>query len=278
MFTWIPEPYAHPFACDPSSGVAYVDTIAGGDRMRWPHSIVCLVFLVLFACDPFACDSGALGQTANGIFVVPVPNAPFMAISTVEQRRTDPDGTSVHLKSSRAFARDSQGRLYKEIRSLEPFTDSSTAALLMTVIYDPRTRIYTYLYPRIRTYWQGTLDSPIPLLAREYFYGWPARYGLAVDKSVKQEDVGVQSVEGMAVHGVRQTETVLGRPGTVAETDEYWYSDELGMNLVAMCTQPGKSILTVRVTQVTRTEPDAAIFAIPSGYQRKEPYIAEVLP
>jgi hypothetical protein len=44
--------------------------------MRWPHSIACLGLLVLFVCDP-----GALGQQANGIFVVPVPNAPFIAIS-----------------------------------------------------------------------------------------------------------------------------------------------------------------------------------------------------
>ena len=196
--------------------------------MRWPHSIACVVLLVVFTCDP-----RALGQQANGIFVVPIPNAPFVAIFTAELTRTDPDGASVHLKGSRSFARDSQGRIYKEIRSLAPFTDSSTPPLLMTVIYDPQTRIYTYLYPKSRSYWQGTLNSPIPLLAREYFYGWPARYGPPLDKSVKQEDLGVKSVEGMAVQGVRQTETVIGQPETVVETDEYWYSGDLGMNLVA---------------------------------------------
>ena len=35
----------------------------------------------------------------------------------------------------------------------------------------PQTRLYTYIYPPHRTFWEGTLQQPAPLLAREYFYG-----------------------------------------------------------------------------------------------------------
>ena len=51
------------------------------------------------------------------------------------------------------------------------------------------------------------------------------------------------------------------------------------MNLVAKHNEPGKVSLTVTVTQVTRTEPEAAIFEIPSDYKRNEtPFEAGVLP
>ncbi len=57
-------------------------------------------------------SSGALPQIANGIFVTPVPNVPFMAVSKLETTRIDPDGTIVSLKTIRDIARDSQGRIY----------------------------------------------------------------------------------------------------------------------------------------------------------------------
>jgi hypothetical protein len=47
-------------------------------------------------------------QIANGIFVTSVPDIPFMAVSELETTRITPDGTSVSLKTTRAFARDSK--------------------------------------------------------------------------------------------------------------------------------------------------------------------------
>ena len=80
-----------------------------------------------------------------------------------------------------------------------------------------------------------------------------------------------QTIDGMTVRGVRETQEVIDETGKkIVTTGEYWYSDDLHMNLVATINGPDKSILTVRVTQVKRTEPDAAIFQIPSNYKRTE--------
>jgi hypothetical protein len=73
-----------------------------------------IVLLLLFPVSP-----NALSQIANGIFVTPVPNVPFVAVVKLEQTRTDPDGTIVNLKTNRAIARDSQGRIYKDSRRLQ---------------------------------------------------------------------------------------------------------------------------------------------------------------
>jgi hypothetical protein len=78
---------------------------------------------------------------------------------------------------------------------------------------------------------------------------------------------------------IRETQTIKDSAGRITvATDEYWYSDDLRMNLVAKHNQPGETTLTVTVTQVTRTEPDAARFEIPSGYEPKDtPYQDGVL-
>jgi hypothetical protein len=101
-----------------------------------------------------------------------------------------------------------------------------------------------------------------------------------VYNSAKEEDLGTQTIDGMPVRGVRETQEVVDESGKrMVKTDEYWYSDDLHMNLVAKHNEPGKVSLTVMVTQVTRTEPDAAIFEIPSDYKRNPtPSQAGVLP
>jgi hypothetical protein len=49
-------------------------------------------------------------------------------------------------------------------------------------------------------------------------------------------------------------------------TDEYWYSEDLRINLMIKHNDPRKGGVTMRVTQVNRAEPDTARFEIPEGY------------
>jgi hypothetical protein len=64
--------------------------------------------LFLFAATPIDAD-----PRANGTFVAPIPNVPFTAVDKMEQTRIDPNGSIVKLETTRAIARDSQGRVYK---------------------------------------------------------------------------------------------------------------------------------------------------------------------
>jgi hypothetical protein len=149
-----------------------------------------IVLLVLLPVTP-----GALSQIANGIFVTPVPNAPFVAVVKLEQTRFDPDGTIVKLKTNRAIARDSQGRIYKDSRRLQLASESNAPPMIMIDLFDPQTQTYTFIYPQYRTFWRGTLVRPPSLLAREFFYGWPTRNGLPVNDSAKEEDLGTQTIK-----------------------------------------------------------------------------------
>jgi hypothetical protein len=82
------------------------------------------------------------------------------------------------------------------------------------------------------------------------------------------EDLGVQELQGLAVHHVRELDPVKNSVGRKVVTREYWYSDDLRMNLASRLDDPQADILTMTVTQLTRKEPDAAIYTVPPGYRR----------
>jgi hypothetical protein len=48
---------------------------------------------------------------------------------------------------------------------------------------------------------------------------------------------------------------------------EYWYAAELRLNLLTKRTDPRHGVQTVRVTELQRQEPDAALFAIGDDYK-----------
>jgi hypothetical protein len=80
-------------------------------------------------------------------------------------------------------------------------------------------------------------------------------------------------MNGVPVHGVRKTQTIPAANGgkDVVITDEYWYSDDLRLNLLVKHDDPRSLEVTSTVSQITRSDPDAAIFTIPSGYRILRP-------
>jgi hypothetical protein len=98
----------------------------------------------------------------------------------------------------------------------------------------------------------------------------------AVNPLVKDEDLGTRQMEGVEVHGVRETQTVseASTGKSVVVTDEYWYSDALRLNMLIKHDDPRTGEQTTTVTQVSRSEPDAAIFEIPADYKLLHPRAA----
>jgi hypothetical protein len=50
-------------------------------------------------------------------------------------------------------------------------------------------------------------------------------------------------------------------------TDEYWYSEQLHINLLAKHSDPRTGQLTVTVTQLNPNEPALELFEVPPGYK-----------
>jgi hypothetical protein len=207
----------------------------------------------------------------NGVFVTPVPNAPFTA--TVEFQSTKPlaDGTTQRFKTVNNIARDAHGRIYNERRRLVPVTFTGTPELLSGHIFDPETRINIFLNPSQHVARQNVLKGPAP--------NWdevpptppkgpvPAKAG---ENGVRQEDLGTQILEGVTVHGQRTTSTIpaaqsgTGQPLLV--THETWYSQDLHLNMLIKHNDPRTGEQTLTIRQLKRDNPDPQMFAVPSDY------------
>ena len=204
----------------------------------------------------------------RGVFVTPIANAPFMAVVT-EQRTSLQNGTSVQLKRIHAIARNSAGVIYNENRLLRPADFPGDSPVIVSHIYDPQTRLNTFIYPQQKTYQQRRLARP-PSTEPPDFYATPEASTLPANQFTEQKDLGSKTMEGLSVHGVLITQHLPspnqgGQENTV--TDEYWYSSDLRLNMLVKHNDPLSGSATITVTQVSRTEPEEAIFQIPGGYQ-----------
>jgi hypothetical protein len=208
------------------------------------------------------------GVTAivDGIFVTPVPGAPLTAIVEVQSTQVLADGSTLEKKSIANIARDSQGRIYNERRQLVSPTFNGQPQLLSFHIFDPETRVSTFVNPATRVARQFTLSMPIP--AAESNPGSLSSSGKPPDDG---EDLGMQMMESVLVHGFRKNRTVpaaaSGTDKPVVVSDEYWYSDELHLNMLVKHDDPRTGQQSVSVTHLARTEPDDATFKVPAGYK-----------
>jgi hypothetical protein len=215
-----------------------------------------------FICIAVALSPVAVAQT-RGVFVTPIPNAPLLAVVNTESSQLLKDGTPLNQKTLSAIARDRQGRIFNERRALIPASETATPPILSIHIYDPQTRTSTFIDPQRQVAWQSTLNRP-PAAAP------PLATSSAANSYIKKENLGTRTMEGVEVHGVRDIQTIPAEANggkEVTVVDEYWYSDDLRLNMLAIHKDPRTGEQTTTVTQVDRSEPDPAIFEIPSGYK-----------
>jgi hypothetical protein len=166
-----------------------------------------------------------------------------------------PDGTTDVKRTEALIARDSQGRIRNERRMLVTESFRGTPALLSVHIFDPVTRISSLYIPGSGIVRQRTLPPQPP--------GQPTYPGA--------EDLGYTNLNGMQAKGVRVTRTIpaqfssTGKP--VQITDEFWYSEDLHMNILERHLDPRSGEQTVAILSIQREEPLASLFEMPAGYK-----------
>jgi hypothetical protein len=208
---------------------------------------------------------------AQDIFVTPIPNLPFSGVVNVERSYVRPDGSIVNFKTIREIDRDSRGRIHNESRVFLPVSGTNTPRVVRIHLYDPQTRISTMLNPQERTFWTQTVNNPPSTVPPAPRYASATGQGLPQNEFTRVEDLGVHEIEGLLAHGFRETQTIPAENGGTGKetviTDEYWYSDDLRINLMIKHSDPRTGTVTLTVAQVVRTEPDPSRFEIPDGYK-----------
>lgn len=206
----------------------------------------------------------------GGVFVTPVPGAPFSAEVVRVMTQVLRDGSSFQRKTAATIARDSQGRIRNERHEVLPATSTRKPTLLSIHIYDPETRMSTLLNPQTHIARQMTLPNP-PSTEPPGNWWMHAVGAQSSSANLEIQDLGSSVMEGMDVHGFRKIVKVAAKSsGTdrpVVVTDEVWYSDELHINLITKHNDPRTDQSTITVSQINPNEPDAELFAIPSDYK-----------
>jgi TonB family protein len=191
-----------------------------------------------------------------------IPGLPFTAKVELEMDSNLPGNQSAH-STYMIVARDFQGRTRNEARNwVDPAQAGSDPPPTLIEIYDPSANVRTDLFPQtgLAIQWEAGGESP-------------KRSGNSKTPQPKitVEDLGVDTIEGLPVHGFRVHEIPFNltkdAPYFGPVDTDYWYSGDLKINMVTKCFNPQFGLRTVRVTDIQRKEPDPALFALPETYK-----------
>jgi hypothetical protein len=197
-------------------------------------------------------------STVNGITIADIPGAPFSATVVIESERYWPDGSTQVRRTINLIARDSQGRTHNETRRLMPEYFHGSPELMSVRLFDPDTRIRTIYEPALH-------------IARQEIIPKKPKATSIPNPSVRIEDLGTDSLNGLPAKGTRHTLTLTAKASGAGEpvevVDEYWYSEDLHINLLVRHSDPRTGVQTVGVSGLKREEPPASMFQVPPGYK-----------
>ena len=206
-----------------------------------------------------------------------VKGAPFSATATSETTETLQDGSVIHRTSQVTMYRDSQGRSRHEatFTGFGPLTASGTPKK-MVMISDPVAGVHIMLDDEQKVAHKSTLHVHSAGSANEK--SDPAFEGRMQERMqkeeaaglLKKESLGTQTINGVVAEGTRTTHIIpvgqIGNEKALQVVSERWYSADLQIVLKSTRTDPRTGTTTYTVTTIQRTEPVAALFAVPAGY------------
>ena len=203
---------------------------------------------------------GRVTEWVYGERIPAVRGLPFSAKVVLETVSQLQDGTLITHKTYNLDARDSAGRTHNEMRNWITAEDEEPK-LTRVELYDPVTKTRTDLFPLTKVARQWVVAAGAQAT--------PAAG--AAKPATSREEIGVDTIEGLPVKGTRVTQIyasgALGNDRPLTIVTEYWYAAEPRLNLLTKRTDPRYGVQTVRVTELQRQEPDAALFAIGDGYK-----------
>jgi len=201
-----------------------------------------------------------------------VTGAPYSAVGVTETIQTLADGTTIDRKIQANIFRDGQGRVRREttLPVIGPLVASGKSNSFV-MIHDPVAGTAFILHPDTKIADQlpahgrgqkspGTLQDKFEAHVQQEI----------ATGTVKKEDLGTQTINGVAAQGTRYTHTIpigqIGNDKPITAVTERWYSADLQVVVKSTRTDPRFGSTTYTVTNIQRQEPAATLFAVPSDY------------
>jgi hypothetical protein len=201
-----------------------------------------------------------------------VTGAPYTATQVVQFQSVLADGNRITNKHQTQVFRDSQGRIRTE-ETVTPPADSGKAPFTMTTILDPVAGTRTVLNSADMTARQapfaagrrggrpdGVPPGPPPDAGRPQGAG-PQR---------TTTNLGTQSINGVAATGTQTTEVIpagaIGNAQPITISRTLWIANDLKVPVQIKSSDPRFGTSEMELTNITTSEPSAALFTLPAGY------------
>ncbi len=218
-------------------------------------------------------DGGTVTRIQS-ILILPLTNASFSATVTTDWTRILADGSTATVKNHRSVARDSAGRIFEERRAFTPDGDTQPTRITALEFSDPNRHEFYSCIPEQKTCYLSDYVRP-PMTAMPPGMGGLQLCGCATPPgkgySVKQEALGLQTVEDLDTVGSREITTLaageFGNTRSEPIVKEFWYSPRLGLNIITKRFDPRSGSQNFIVNHLSLNEPDPRTFEPPADYR-----------
>lgn len=225
---------------------------------------------------PEAGMMSGMGRTITG--------APYSAVEVRESQQVLSNGNVITNRVQSNVYRDGSGRMRTET-TLPARGQLGLASSPTTIIniHDPVAGVRRTLDPQAKTVREvsirpgpgrGPNGNPA---GRPFLQGRGAGNGAnaatrtpRTDPNTVTETLAMQTINGVQATGTRVTRTIpagqIGNTQPMQIVHETWLSADLKVPVMVKITNPRTGTTTTQLTNITRAEPDPALFQAPSDY------------
>ena len=211
----------------------------------------------------------------------PVTGAPYSATLTITRVQKLSDGNTITHTTVVKEARDSSGRSYRETQPETQGRNFTTYS-----IFDPVSRVSIHWTSNSKQARLTHLPDPSQLESSRWARGPQAENSLGPESAQRAphvhanftppqvESLGSKTIDGLVADGTRSTRMIPagaeGNDQPIAITHESWVSSDLKIEVLRTDSDPRFGTTTMELSNVSRAEPAAALFAAPAGYAVQE--------
>jgi hypothetical protein len=216
-------------------------------------------------------EDGGMRETLESIAIPPKAEAPFTLTLQTEWVKTLYDGGTITSVNQRKIARDAKGRIYQERWFLVPKNGKAESQMTTIQISDPNAHTHYNCFMLDQKH-VCELTTFLPSTSTVYKMQGPPPGPLPEDAgTVIHEDLGKQFISGVETTGTRDATiynpNVFGNDRNVTVEREFWYSPQLGINLLSKRSDPRFGSQTFRATNLILDDPDPKLFDLPDGFK-----------
>lgn len=219
----------------------------------------------------------ANGGLMRTLRAVPVKGQPFSATLVHHRLRILRDGSTIEHQGHHFVARDSEGRARIELRLKRGRNGAPDTVLVF--VRDPVAGTVTAWFSGVPNQPKVAIVLHLPQ-NREHARptvipsGKSAELSRRPQPTITTQKLGTEVYEGLELTGERITKTIpagrFGNSAPITRTHTIWISPTLQMVVRQKWTDPRFGTQIAALKNISRSEPDPALFRAPAGYQVKD--------